>query len=836
MAQEYLNKILGLYTFESEIGSAPPGSFDLADDADIDINNIFSSRRGLENSDFTVGTSTDRIDDWFEYKDTRIVRYGSKYARLGASASTDYSGTFAIPTDAKAAQSTLANKNFYMTTNNGPYKLDDIDGSFRKSGAPQGIPPVLTLDASSAKTVLEVNDYVAYRTLCGYRDANDNLILGAVSDVTIIQNTTATKADIDVSITLPDEIDNTWFIQIYRSFASASSPDDELQLVYEVAPTATQVTAGAVTFNDSTPDSLLGALIYTAPSIGRGGIAQNNFRPPKCEDMDTWNGHTLYANTTSPQQQTFTLLATGSGALESGQHIFINSINYVAGVIEDASSNTFKVFNTGSPASDVEKTAESLVRVINAVNSSVASGVTATYASSSKLPGTIFVRGKTIEDSAFNILSDPDDMTNTGAPAGTFDPAIDDGLSSENDRFLNAIYFSKRNQPEAVPIVNDLRVGSANEPILRIKVERDFVFVFKTDGLFIVNGSSYRTARDKLLDATAKLVSPRSVQSLSGAVWAHCVQGIVECTESGVKVRSQPIKDQINELLPTPAALEDYAFSIAYESDKKYIYFTPAVAGSTVATQAFVWSIVNETWVRWVIEAPSGTVFDDKIHLGLNSINKFSTELKSGSFRDYTDGGDLISISNQVQGSADTTFEVSVISEWVADAVVTVDGESGFKWVRSINSTTKVVTIDGLLKDSLTNVRLWKPINVKIRWNPISFSNTGLLKQFQEFAITLRRPIIRTAEITVVTDRSRLVEPVIIKGDTGFGLFGNFPLGSLPFGGGEKSYVSVPGLIPRNKSIGIILQPGFNSSVAYSNFQIAALSIFYENVSERTGR
>jgi hypothetical protein len=59
---------------------------------------------------------------------------------------------------------------------------------------------------------------------------------------------------------------------------------------------------------------------------------------------------------------------------------------------------------------------------------------------------------------------------------------------SDNNRAQNRIYFSKLNQPEAVPIVNFVDIGSKDSPIERILGLRDNLFILKTDGIFL----SYR--------------------------------------------------------------------------------------------------------------------------------------------------------------------------------------------------------------------------------------------------------------------------------------------------------------------------------------------------------
>src|SRR5690606_18099792 len=91
---------------------------------------------------------------------------------------------------------------------------------------------------------------VAYRVVWGYRDQNDNFILGAPSQRISIKNNAGSSATRDVSLTftIPAGVTSSWFYQIYRSSQVDNSggdvePNDELQLVYEGFPSSGDLSA-----------------------------------------------------------------------------------------------------------------------------------------------------------------------------------------------------------------------------------------------------------------------------------------------------------------------------------------------------------------------------------------------------------------------------------------------------------------------------------------------------------------------------------------------------------------------------------------------------------------
>lgn len=119
-----------------------------------------------------------------------------------------------------------------------------------------------------------------------------------------------------LNITIPDDVTPQHFFQVYRSdvltatgtdVLSDLTPSDELKLVYEANPTAADITAGSVSFEDITPEAFAGANLYTNPASGEG-ISQANDLPPFALDINVFKNVVFYANTRTRHRAFLNLL------------------------------------------------------------------------------------------------------------------------------------------------------------------------------------------------------------------------------------------------------------------------------------------------------------------------------------------------------------------------------------------------------------------------------------------------------------------------------------------------------------------------------------------------
>lgn len=146
-------KIKGLYTAANDFSGVPDGSLDVADDCVINYENLCEPRRGFIALEGDFSSVSDRVHRFASYQDQIIVSYGTSklayYDSVGE-AWVDYSGTYAFP-DATLAKTRFfeANKNLYISTAAGVYKLDAYNATPAFAGVPKGLDLQLSLTGSS---------------------------------------------------------------------------------------------------------------------------------------------------------------------------------------------------------------------------------------------------------------------------------------------------------------------------------------------------------------------------------------------------------------------------------------------------------------------------------------------------------------------------------------------------------------------------------------------------------------------------------------------------------------------------------------------------------------
>lgn len=745
-------------------------------------------------------------------------------------------GTFQNPDGERfKSRGAKANQNFYITTLNGIQKLDSLTSDSLDAGGIKALECDTELLTTSVNGFMQADSQVAYRIVWGYRDANNNLILGSPSQRSIVVNNLTSSHDVSIQIVVPAGVTTNYFYQVYRSSFSASAndaPNDELGLVYEDNPTQAEINAGITNaFTDITPDDLRGATIYTAPS--QEGIENANEPPPFAKDIALFKNSTFFANTKTKQRLNLTIVGVGGNqgvnwrnftgtyttssnaisgisslsGLEAGMRIdgngipagttittvssvdtivisntptasgtagsytgnlvaadviTLNGLDYTGGRTQTrvgnytTSSNTitltsgttigllvgqsvtgtgiptgaiitslsasnalsisaspitsstgtitfpglsvqgsssssiyyrrFEVSDDASAGQRIADTSQSLIAVVNrnAQNSSVYGFYLSGF---NDLPGKMLFEERDINAGSFSITASSHRLAYNPTL-----PASGTTVSSENDEFVNALFFSKQDEPEAVPLLNFIRVGSANEEILRIISLREALFIFKEDGVFRLTGEDPTNFRVDQLDGTTTLQAPDSAVAFNNQIYMFSDQGISTVTDTGVSIISRPIETEVLSLLTNPN-FETKTFAFGYETDRKYILFTTSNSTDTQATQAYVFNVFTNTWTKWDLEKQAGFVFptDDKIYLAPSDENIVNVERKSKTFRDYYD--DVLDVNLSSFTGLQLTFS-SVDSIQVGDLIYQSDNRYAVVTAKDVLSRTVTVNLD----------------------------------------------------------------------------------------------------------------------------------------------
>jgi len=371
---------------------------------------------------------------------------------------------------------------------------------------------------------------------------------------------------------------------------------------------------------------------------------------------------------------------------------------------ESASNKEILLSSLTSPASAVDETARSIVRVINKNSNEI---VYAYYLSSgTDVPGQFLLEARTLSDSPIYFLTNnsntgdsfnpalspeqtitgisvanPTVITSTSHGLNTGDkiiicnsnstPSIDGlyeikyasantftipvnvtsiGSSAvftkainaevtENEQKSNRVYYSKLQQPEAVPITNYFDVGSENKQIHRIFPLRDSLFVFKEDGLYRISGES-APFTISLFDSSFILVAPDSLSVSNNVIYGFTSQGIQGLTESGATIISRPIDTEILKLSSSSYTnFRTATWGIGYENDNAYLLWTVKQTTDDVATICYRYSNLTGSWTIFDKKNTCGIInsADDKMYLGAGDVNYIEQERKSFTRLDYTD-------------------------------------------------------------------------------------------------------------------------------------------------------------------------------------------------------
>ncbi len=670
MAQKVVNQARGLKTFKNEL-MQPDGSLIVADNVVIDRDNCIEPRRGFELYGNTFGNTTHRAKQLLEYKSRLLVHYSNKIAfDDGSGVFTDFDGTYSELETGLRIKGIERNGNFYFTCSEGIKKISATTASafsasvnyIYDAGAVKGLDGYG--ETTTSVGFMPPASVIAYRILWGYSDVNDNLILGAPSARIEVRNLSTVSCTVNLYCTIPEEVvgDSKYFYQVYRSAIADDSyspgtaiPQDELQLVIEDFPSATDFSNGYITLEDITPDDFRqgGAYLYTNPVSGEG-ILQANDRPPLCKDLTEYRNSIFYANTKSRHQKQLSIISTI--LLANDNTISIGDVNgevtYTFKATENISNRDVLLATSGSVGQNIDETARSLVRVINRDTSCP---VYAYYLSSvDDVPGLILLESRVLSDVSFYI------KRGASTNAGAFNPKLPTTNTevSTNTSAPNRIYYSKTSQPESVPTANYIDVGAKDSPIVRIAALRNSLLIFKTDGIYRISGTDTSNFTLNLEDSSAIITAPDSLAVLNNEIYLITTQGVVVVSEASgnPRVISRDIEDII--LKPrTYQAFSSATFGLSYESDRCYILFMPSISSDTTATQAYRYNVFTQTWVRWDIAKTCGiiTKSDDKIYFGPTDLNQLEQERKNFDFSDYSDR----SYTNSIQ--ANSVFDNTVI-------------------------------------------------------------------------------------------------------------------------------------------------------------------------------
>lgn len=338
------------------------------------------------------------------------------------------------------------------------------------------------------------------------------------------------------------------------------------------------------------------------------------------------------------------------------------------GTGEDAASN--KIFlprvpsgseNGPTTSQQLEQVANSLVRVINRQDTII----NAYYVSGfNDVPGQILFERKTTTGAPYYLTSNEGEEFNpTLSNSGT-------SVISQNEVRPNRIYYSKYQQPEAVPLANFVDIGPKDREIKRIIALRDSLFIFKEDGIYRLSGD---TAPFTIapFDFSSQVLAADTLVVLNNQIYGLSTQGVIVVTDTGVSVISRPIEDKLLKVIRQGFNYKTASFGVSYETDRSYLLWTVTQSTDIVATQAFRYNTFTNTWTRWDNTQTCGIVnfADDKMYLGAGDKNFIEKERKTLTRKDYADR--QFDRNIQLNGIIDTLIKLNSVSEiFIGDVLI----------------------------------------------------------------------------------------------------------------------------------------------------------------------
>ncbi len=172
--------------------------------------------------------------------------------------------------------------------------------------------------------------------------------------------------------------------------------------------------------------------------------------------------------------------------------------------------------------------------------------------------------------------------------------------TSTADSFDNGVYWSKVDEPEAVPLLQYIKIGSERAKVLRLIPLRDALLVFKEDGVWRISGFGPDSFRLDELDPSIRLAGINTPAVVDNVCYALTTRGVLAITETQAKSISGPIDNLLlqmaQEISQAPDGLQS-AWGCANPVESRYMLGIPASSTSTAGTtDIFVFNTATGAW------------------------------------------------------------------------------------------------------------------------------------------------------------------------------------------------------------------------------------------------
>lgn len=500
--------------------------------------------------------------------------------------------------------------------------------------------------------------------------------------------------------------------------------------------------------------------------------------------------------------------------------------------------------SSASLSEQLRNTAQGIVKAINRYSSSL---MYASYTSGlAGVPGQLRVQGKGFSGT-ISVKASNSTMATGFSPTIPTSFASGTQVFSRNDDQPHVLYISKIGEPEAVPLVNFIPIGSENQNIIRFGVLRDSLIILKEDGIFRLTGDDVGNFTVTALDTTVFCISGSSADILNNQVVFLSNQGFCLVTESSVQLISRKIEDIIQPIVGK-SEIGAQTGSSSYESERSYIV-TTLEPDTSAASTTYVYNILNDSWVQWdhlFSEAIVGP--NDIFYTVATDGSSISRERKDFTKIDYCGQNYSITVTSvESDGLAAEISSASAVPE-IGDAIIKNEVFSRIAGVTDLGSNNYSVSFDRTTNLAATDTPiLYNSYTSRIKLAPFHAGLVGRTKQFSQINYQFRNNSITKAKLSFtnsyfnVSDETSWVSQILTSsvGGWGFEPWGLFPWGNIEtinlFFGTEPAAL-VRTYLPIRAQRATYVQPILEHDEAGEPINLQSISIAVRAYGERVAR
>ena len=795
----------------------PDGSLVKAQNVNIEDKGVIKSRKGFE----IVRSNIDLQDDevfinLVSFASHYVVFTNKRYLYITHDGKQIHAGS---NIESTSIDHFIFFNHLFFISKQGLYKMSPTF-EVLPLGVPTPLRPNISLvtpaNSAAATATLPPNKQVIYRIT--YRE-RDTSIRSAPSFPVRVTNDSSVAKNPSLQIVHPHGITSRHEVEIYRSHAVDTSDDlladDELFRVKVLSLSG----APSLNFVDvGNPDEIP---LYTNAFVE--GIENSNYPPPYAASMCLHKGIACYANVTKKASIPFRMkpLSLTGGRLQITNGI--DNIDIEAGYNEDIRRGIFRIND-----------AKSMKNVIQQHRSNTFLNVYDIQVEDANEPTVLLESTRHHQD--FRIVS----LDNRNS-----DRALITSLSLDAPLPLKVtprhcssrIYFSKYEEPHAVPLYRYFSIGRSDKAIIKVISFRDTLFVFKEDGLFKIDGISFGHFTVSNFIKDLLLICENSVTILEDQVYCFSNYGFIRISDHGYEQIATPVENSLIEQL-SQGRLFDSSFSVAMKHEKKYLFFYKR-SSQRQASACYVYHSATKQWTEWVKRAQIGSLDDDDHLLLLDYHQKtLIKERHSATPYDCRDESYSVTVRPDDQRHLNH-FTVKKQSHFPFSIKEGLFISQGLSYscidqiVSESDSHITFMTKDALTVDTSQQVEISKPINVLIRYNRLFFDDPTRLKKADKITFLLGPSFQKRLLAHFKTDISTYKQTTCLFTKQGIP-FGSSEWGSAGFGGNQPSSQNLKTFAPRNKNIFHWIEIGFENNEIFSFICIFGLSIEYNYVHTNT--